>query len=255
MILDAFIFYNELELLDLRFRELYDEVDWFILVEATQTFRGNPKPLYFQENKDRYLPYLSKIVHVVVDDMPSNTDAWGREAHQRDAIARGVDTINPPEDAILLLSDVDEIPDMGAIRSTPILDVQSLQQDFYYYTMTWKHQDMWTAARALPIRLFRQPNATANTIRMSPTSSPPIPYAGWHFSYFGDIAFIRKKIESFSHQEFNFERYKNADHLEECIRTGNDLFFRADKQLRYVPVDLNPYLPRTLRDGSRTNTQ
>jgi hypothetical protein len=247
MIIDGFIFYNELELLELRFRELYDEVDWFILVEATQTFRGNPKPLYFQENRDKFLPYMSKIVHVVVDDMPANTDAWGREAHQRDAIGRGVEIINPPGDAILLISDVDEIPDMCAIRSTPILDVMSLRQDFYYYTMTWKHRDTWTSARALPIHKFRQPNVTANGVRMGTSSPPAIPYAGWHFSYFGDINFIRKKIESFSHQEFNFERYKNAEHLEECIRSGNDLFFRADKQLAYIPLEVNPYLPRTLR--------
>lgn len=246
MILDAFIFYNELELLDIRFRELYDEVDWFILVEATRTFRGDPKPLFFKENQERYLPYMSKVVHIVVDDMPMHTDAWGREDHQRNAIARGVDIINPPNDAILLISDVDEIPDISAIRSTQIDDIMCLQQDFYYYTMTWKHRDSWTSARVLPIKRFRRPNVTANSIRMSSVHSKPIPYAGWHFSYLGDISFIRKKIESFSHQEFNFEQYKNTEHLEECIRNGKDLFFRHDKQLSYIPLHLNPYLPRTL---------
>jgi hypothetical protein len=254
MIIDAFIFYNELDLLTLRFKELYDRVDWFVLVEATRTFRGDEKPLFFQENKHRYAEYLSKVVHVVVDDMPTNTDAWGREDHQRNAIQRGIESIQPPNDAVLLISDADEIPDMGAIQTSTIDRIYALEQDFYYYTPTWKHREKWIAARALPIRLFREHGSKANHIRMGMSSLPQIPYSGWHFSYFGDISFIRKKIESFSHQEFNFEKFKNLQHLDECVRTGRDLFFRPDKSPMYVPVHLNPYLPKTLMSVYTDNT-
>jgi hypothetical protein len=253
MIIDAFIFYNELDLLTLRFAELYDRVDWFVLVEATRTFRGDEKPLVFAENKDRYAQYLPKVIHVIVDDMPMHTDAWGREDHQRNAIRKGIEIIQPPDDAVLIISDADEIPDMGAIQTATIDRIYALEQDFYYYTPTWKHRERWLAARVLPIRVFRQHDSKANHIRMGISSVPGIPYAGWHFSYFGDISFIRKKIESFSHQEFNFEMFKNPQHLEDCIQNGRDVFFRPDKPLVYVPIHSNPYLPRTLTTMYVTN--
>lgn len=70
MIIDSFTFFNELNMLEFRLEELNEYVDYFVLVEATKTFSGNPKPLYFQENKDRYSKFLHKIIHVVVDDLP-----------------------------------------------------------------------------------------------------------------------------------------------------------------------------------------
>ena len=38
-IYDCFLFYNELELLNIRLYELYDHVDKFVLVESEETFR------------------------------------------------------------------------------------------------------------------------------------------------------------------------------------------------------------------------
>ena len=51
-IYDAFLFYNELDLLEIRLNILKDKVDYFIIGEAVQCFNGNAKPLYFEENKE-----------------------------------------------------------------------------------------------------------------------------------------------------------------------------------------------------------
>lgn len=48
---DSFIFFNDLDLLDLRLRELNRVVDWFVVVEAPVTFAGRPKPLLFSETE------------------------------------------------------------------------------------------------------------------------------------------------------------------------------------------------------------
>ena len=40
-IIDSFIFFNELELLDIRLNILNDKVDKFILVESTVSHTGN----------------------------------------------------------------------------------------------------------------------------------------------------------------------------------------------------------------------
>jgi len=58
LLVDAFIFYNELKMLEYRLETLYNDVDYFVLVEATKTFTNNDKPLYFNENKERF----SKII-------------------------------------------------------------------------------------------------------------------------------------------------------------------------------------------------
>lgn len=81
MIVDGFIFFNELDLLEIRLHELDEVVDAFILVESKVTFTGRSKELFFQGNRDRYARFLSKIRHVVVEDMPSGPDPWAREIH------------------------------------------------------------------------------------------------------------------------------------------------------------------------------
>ena len=40
---DCFMFFNEYEVLDLRFHELYDHVDHFVIVESCEGFTGKSK--------------------------------------------------------------------------------------------------------------------------------------------------------------------------------------------------------------------
>lgn len=124
MIYDCFTFYNELDLLRVRLHELYDVVDHFVLVEATQTFQGNPKRLYFKENKKAFARYTDKIIHVIVEfptgDLTSQrfTRArhgnWARQYFQRDQIARGLTQAQP--DDLIIVSDVDEIISAQKLR-------------------------------------------------------------------------------------------------------------------------------------------
>ena len=100
-IYDAFTFQNELDLLELRLEELSDVVDYFVLVEATKTFRNNDKPLFFHKNKTRYTKFLDKIIHVIVDDMPGGDDPWSREYHQRNCITRGLTNLKE-EDLVII---------------------------------------------------------------------------------------------------------------------------------------------------------
>ncbi len=106
-IYDCFLFFNELEMLDIRLNELYDKVDHFVLVESTETFQGNPKPLYFEKNKQLYAPYLDKIIHVVLDEHFETDNPWQREYHQRDQILRGLKGCHRRD--IAIISDADEI--------------------------------------------------------------------------------------------------------------------------------------------------
>ena len=115
MLVDAFMFYNELDILELRLETLDKYVDKFVLVEAEVNHVGGPKKLFFEENKDRYVKWLPKIIHVVVtaDEAPTDENPWSREKFQRNCIKRGLATI--PDDATVMISDVDEIPNMNII--------------------------------------------------------------------------------------------------------------------------------------------
>ena len=126
MIYDCFTFFNELDLLEIRLNILNEVVDKFVLVEATRTHRGNPKPLYFKENKKRFAPFLDKIIHIVVDsyepvekyiaskDSDPKLHSWAYENFQRHAIIHGLDDLKD-EDS-LIISDLDEIPTAEAVR-------------------------------------------------------------------------------------------------------------------------------------------
>ena len=159
-IVDGFIFYNELNLLEYRLSILYDLVDVFVLCESTRTFVGKEKPLYFQENKDRYAKYLDKIVHIVVDDLLPNPDfdkqeQWWNEKHQRNALDRGFRSLPLEPDDILLISDVDEIPSPEAIQRLRHHEQHGnvlyvLVQDMYYYNLTTFFSQKWYHPVAVP---------------------------------------------------------------------------------------------------------
>jgi hypothetical protein len=68
-VFDSFIFFNELDLLEMRLNILNDVVDYFVLTESPFTVSGNEKPLYYQENKDRFGKFNDKIVHYITEEI------------------------------------------------------------------------------------------------------------------------------------------------------------------------------------------
>ena len=95
-----FPFFKELEILEIRLRELWDLTDKFVLVESRKTHSGRDKPLFFADHRERFAPFMDKILHVVADP-PDDAEIWQRERFQRDAIERGLLDANP-EDLIIV---------------------------------------------------------------------------------------------------------------------------------------------------------
>ena len=67
-------FFNELEVLEIRIKELWDVVDYFVVAESNLSHSGKPKEYIFENNIARFEPYMSKIRHVKVEDMPDTPD-------------------------------------------------------------------------------------------------------------------------------------------------------------------------------------
>jgi beta-1,4-mannosyl-glycoprotein beta-1,4-N-acetylglucosaminyltransferase len=148
MVIDCFIFNDELDMLEFRMEEHNDYFDYFVLVESELTHSGLKKPLYFLENKSRFSKFSHKIIHVIAElpehisenltpeeyyeilnkpmypnigDCYNNNNLskksqyywgpWIREHLQRDSVSIGLEKLNLNDSDIIYLSDVDEIID------------------------------------------------------------------------------------------------------------------------------------------------
>ena len=127
MVYDCFPFFNELDLLEIRLNELDAVVDKFVLVEATRTFQKEPKPLYYEENKERFKKFEHKIIHVVVDEYPGFfakfriPTAWDYDNHQKNQVKKALKDCKPDDD--IIISDLDEIP--SAAKVTEHLNIDN----------------------------------------------------------------------------------------------------------------------------------
>jgi len=259
-IIDAFIFYNEIDLLYYRLSLLYDVVDFFIIVEATRTFMGKEKPLYYRLNEQKFSKFKEKIIHIVVKNLKHNPDVnkneqWLNEYTQRNFIDNGIGLLNLNNEDIILIGDVDEIPrrDMLINIKNFNFHILCLEQDFYYYNLNTLCRSKWYASVILKYEYYRI-NPVPNIYRNNPLMDEyekQKPYdnisfirnAGWHLSYFGDTKSIINKIQNFSHQENNIEKYISEEKIRDKIKNSIDLFDRNSMEFDNISIENNRNLP------------
>ncbi|MGI9477551.1 MAG: hypothetical protein ACR2PI_12685 [Hyphomicrobiaceae bacterium] len=255
---DCFLFYNELDLLEIRLRELDPVVDYFVLAESNETFRGQAKQLWFENNKCRFEPFLHKIVHIVTSDTAAagkyhpvkvrkGNLPWTREGAQRNALIEGLRQARGQD--WVVLSDVDEIPnarivDRIARQTAYRRGCYVFEQDFFEVRLNWrpKMAMTWTGSRMIERRFLR----TMQGLRRfksaaSPDSLVPwldwraqccwdtrslifpqrIPNAGWHFSSIGTAEHIRNKFTSYSHWDHDMDQsFYELDKLRTRVAEG-----------------------------------
>ena len=112
-IIDCFLFYNELELLKFKLKELNDIVDYFVLIESKYTFVGNEKELYYEKNKVLFSEYNHKIIHVIHDHNATTENsprddglpnAWYNEKEQRFYGTKGISKLDLADDDLIILA-------------------------------------------------------------------------------------------------------------------------------------------------------
>ncbi len=264
MIYDTFMFFNELELLELRLNELNGVVDKFVLVEATRTFTNKPKPLYYAENKQRFSQFNDKIIHIVVDDSPDSNNPWVLDRYQKNCVGRGLRNAVP--DDIIMFSDADEIPkaetvrcltktlkyDKGVIadlchnffkskmnqklfgktlrKINPYVYVLEQSISAHFINLLLVDKSKWLGTRVCFYRDF----TLADEIRY--TGYKIIHDGGWHFTWMGGVERARLKLQSFAHNEYNKPEFLDEKNILNAIQ--NQKFFLDDKiKLKPVPLD------------------
>lgn len=256
-IVDCFTFYNEIDLLLYRLTILYEHVDFFVIVEANQTFSGKHKPSFFKENQHLFSSFMDKIILVNVD-LPfqypnidySKNEQWTNEHFQRNSIALGIQKIREKvelnDDDLIVITDLDEIidPELCILCKTRNIEIPiqgaTVPMDCYYYNLRCKMDTLWHGAKIVPCLLFKT-TCPENIRNGGGVTSLPRKY-GWHMSYFGDGNFIQNKIMHFSHQEYNHGRYIDPTCIQQCIDHSMD-FFRPHISITQTPIEKNDYLP------------
>ena len=259
-VFDVFTFFNELDLLELRLEMLDPYVDQFVLIECVETFSGRQKPLYFQDNKERFSKYLHKIYHHVTYDPPKSfedlqqriitarpeTDKgikdlwiqalttsnvpksevhWLKEFYQKEMIRFAIENANAEDDDLIFVTDLDEI-------WNPELDYTQIENDKIYklrqlaYSghINVRSSEDW--AGTLLTRYRNIDGACLNHLRTpSKTKYEYIDNGGWHFTFMGGPDQIKLKLESYGHQEYNNDSVK--DRVKDLLDNNQDVLGRT----------------------------
>lgn len=260
---DCFPFFNELDLLELRLNELSNIIDYFVLVEATKTHTGNPKPLYYAENCDRFHLFSDKIIHVVVKDMPitkdeieaalsskdrewiltgyQTEDNWVRERYQRNQIMRGLEFADP--DDIVIIEDADEIVKPSTVEWAKA-NIQNgsiaVGQAMYSYYLNVKCSIPWWGSKIIQKKNISTPSED----RFHTPHPQTIENGGFHFNFMGGADAIRQKMRSYAHQEFN--TIDNLFKVDERLEKLQDVLGRQDK---YEVVRIDDTFPKYVVDN------
>lgn len=244
MIVDAFLYAGETDMLDLRLRTLADTVDLFVPVTSTLTHQGHPAPNPGDIPLRNVQPYIVRPN----PNPPGNRGGVGSDVYQqierehrdgvRDAVivrlaeleATGPYSTEP----IVMVSDVDEIPDPARVENLPdYLDEPAitpptgwvvLEQRMHSGYLEWLHPHQpWLGtcvARLADLRPQAMRDARGQHDRIG-----QIPHGGWHLSWLGTDEQRQQKLDTFSHAELrdrydpiggrNRKRHANGEHLDE----------------------------------------
>ena len=269
-IYDCFLFFNEIDLLKLRMNILKNKVDYFVIVESTSTFTSKNKSLLFQKHRKQFSDFEDKIIHVVVNDTPTDfrnlkyvndeitnkiikhvdestgwdknnpkDTQWGVETYQRECIIRGL--VNCNEDDIIIISDLDEIPNPDELYKLHEMthdDFYEFKQNMYCYYVNLLKESNWSGPKACTHK--RLTNISINHLRQNKFTNNVIKNGGWHFSFFGGANKVKEKIEAYSHQEYNNEYIK--ENIVSNIQNNIDPFFRG----KLTKVDIDSSYPEYL---------
>ena len=260
-VFDCFLFHDELDLLELRLGELWDSVDRFILVESTSTFSGNPKPLHFSRNRERFAPFASKLTALVFDDPNASKDAWQRRKRQCNALMSGLASARSND--IVLLSDVDEIvsPDaIAELRLSPPAtnEVVCFELRMFNYFLNLEIDEPWLrsgprAARFGSIRTMerlRKVHGPSDQLMRNLTRAIKasnhmgrrtrrrvLCNAGWHFSYVGGEQAIMQKLRSYAAHDKVPPELLDPIELANRIRERRSISKMGSGHMRVQPLD------------------
>ena len=225
-IYDCFIYFDEDLLLDVRLNILDKFIDKFVIVESKFSHSGEKREPNF--NLEKYKKYKEKIEYILLEENPSNLfqiekddprrsekiiiNANLREFFQRNAIIQGLSEAK--DNDVILISDVDEIPNLENIDFNKITEYPYMFNQIFccykfnlFSKMRWHGSRMIKKKKLLTPQWLREikdknyPKWRVDTLfsKKKYSNIKFIEDGGWHFSYLKDPVNVEKKLKSIRH--------------------------------------------------------
>ncbi len=264
-IFDCFMYFDEEIVLDLRLNTLDKFVDYFVIVESIYNHRGQKRKLLFNLNK--FKKFKDKIIYLIYDNVSEEIEsinkndseasiswkyiqnALRRENGQRNFILQGLSTAD--ENDFILVSDVDEIPNLSEVDFKEIKQKITLfKQDMFYYKFNLQLPNLiWTGTKACKKKNLVNPQWLRNIkdkkypiFRIDTFFSKTkfidikiINNGGWHFSNIKTPEEIEFKLRSYlHHREFDVNPL-SIDQIEEIIIKKQAIYdLKVDKTVNKI---------------------
>ena len=247
-IYDCFMYFDEEIVLETRFEYLNKYVDYFVIIESRFTHKGDKRNLKF--NLNNFSKFKHKIIYKVHDEVPNKIEkvldgddevtktrkyimnALYRENAQRNYINEGIK--NAEDEDIILISDVDEIPNLSKISFKEIKEkIILFKQEMFYYKFNLRlPRTEWVGTKGCKKKYLKNPQWLRNIkdrkysfFRIDTFFSENkyidvkiINDGGWHFSQLKKIDDIYSKLtNSEDHQEFK-ETGKSMSDIEDLVK-------------------------------------
>tara|TARA_Y100001935_G_C17294098_1_gene505110 strand:+ start:185 stop:997 length:813 start_codon:yes stop_codon:yes gene_type:complete len=251
-IFDCFSYLDEDLLLNLRLNILNDYVDYFVIIEGNKTWQNNSKEFKFDINK--FKEFQNKIIYIQVKDLPDGEDPYLRENFQRNCILRGIEAAK--EDDLILISDLDEIPNPKKLNVFNIKDrYAAFKQKHFYYKLNLQSEKnpFWIGTRIClkkylkspqwlrELKFKKRPFWRIDKFRLNNI----IDDGGWHFCNLKkpeDLLYKYKNLcetnDPYHFKERINEKYLNLEQIKEQILKNKDIIGRDDT-FKKVNIDKN----------------
>ena len=264
-IFDCFMYFDEEVVVDVRFNTLNEFVDYFVIVESKFTHKGDPRDLHF--NHKKFEKFKDKIIYLTYDEVPKKIEkiekkdseneksskyifnAAYRENGQRNHIQKGL--VHADEDDFILISDVDEIPNLSKLNFKNIKKKITLfKQDMFYYKFNLCLPNLvWTGTKGCKKKNLISPQWLRNIkdrkysfFRIDTFFSEKkymsleiLNDGGWHFSNIKTPKEIEHKLRSYLHHREFDEQPLSVEEIDKIIKNKQAIYdLKVDKTVNKI---------------------
>ena len=261
-IFDCFMYFDEELVLEVRLNTLNKFVDYFVIVESKFTHKGDLRDLKF--NHKKFEKFKDKIIYLIHEEKPKEIEiiksedsedeksrkyvfnAIHRENSQRNYIQKGL--VHAKENDLILISDVDEIPNL-LDTNFDIIDEKIIlfkQNMFYYKFNLYLPNLIWIGTKGCKKKDLINPQWLRNikdrkyafyridTI-FSKNKYRSIKYintGGWHFTNIKTAKEIEYKLKSYLHHREFEANPLTVNQINEIIKNKKAIYnLNVDKSL------------------------
>lgn len=203
MIVDTLLFNDEFDMLDIHLAITDQYVDHWIVLEASRTFSGIPKPYNLTDNLHRYQQRYGDRLQVVRLELTKDQTNLICETMMRQAIAPALAKYQP--DDIVIHGDLDEIINPECWNHIIELMDQHDQPvscgfEMFMYCFDQRAERGWKGSVVARRRMFDTPHELykGKNIKRKDRSHcvSPDHSVGWHWTWIGSDDLIRNKVVS-----------------------------------------------------------